>query len=389
MAGQRVRWPGSPHTGRGRRQRQLDELVAGWTRTLDADDLLDLLHEAGVPAGLTYTAADMVDDPRFRARQAIVRLDRLGSFPMQTVAPGLSGTPGEVRWLGPELGKHNEEIYGGLIGVAGEQRGQWAARGTSEERGPMGKLDGKNVVITGATGGQGQAACRLFCEEGGRVLGTDLDEQAGTQLAEELRGKGYDFAFVAADLSGSAGCERFAGEVGARFDQVDVLYNNHGIILGKPLLETTEQEWDLVHDVDLKSVFLLTKQIAPLMLDHGGSIINVSSVGGLVAFENMAAYGAAKGGLAMFSKAAAVDLAPYGVRVNAICPGVVDTPMPRNFISGLAEKDAIWQGFEDGHLVGRLGRSEEIVSLALYLASDDSTFMTGAAIPIDGGWSVR
>lgn len=253
----------------------------------------------------------------------------------------------------------------------------------------MGKLDGKNVVITGAVGGQGQAACRLFCAEGGRVLGTDIDEQSGAQLSEELRGKGYDFCYVPADLSGSDACERFAGEVRARFDRVDVLYNNHGIILGKPLLETTEQEWDQVHDVDLKSVFLLVKQIAPLMLDHGGSIINVSSVGGLVAFANMAAYGAAKGGLAMFSKAAAVDLAPYDIRVNAICPGVVDTQMPRNFVSGLEAKDAIWKGFEEGHLVGRLGRAEEIVSLALYLASDDSTFMTGAVIPIDGGWSVQ
>jgi NAD(P)-dependent dehydrogenase (short-subunit alcohol dehydrogenase family) len=253
----------------------------------------------------------------------------------------------------------------------------------------MGKLDGKNVIITGAAGGQGQAACRLFCQEGGRVLGTDLDEQSGARLAEELRGKGYDFSYVTADLSGSAGCERLADQVRARFDRVDVLYNNHGIILGKPLLETTEQEWDRVHDVDLKSVFLLVRQIAPLMRDRGGSIINVSSVGGLVAFSNMAAYGAAKGGLAMFSKAAAADLAPYGIRVNAICPGVVDTQMPRNFVSGLEAKDDIWKGFEEGHLVGRLGRAEEIVPLALYLASDDSTFMTGAVIPIDGGWSVQ
>lgn len=253
----------------------------------------------------------------------------------------------------------------------------------------MGKLDGKNVIITGAAGGQGQAACRLFCEEGGRVLGTDLDEQSGARLSEELRRKGHDFSYVTADLSGSAGCGQLADEVRARFDRVDVLYNNHGVILGKPLLETTEQEWDRVHDVDLKSVFLLVRQIAPLMRDRGGSIINVSSVGGLVAFSNMAAYGAAKGGLAMFSKAAAVDLAPYGIRVNAICPGVVDTQMPRNFVSGLEARDAIWKGFEEGHLVGRLGRAEEIAPLALYLASDDSTFMTGAVIPIDGGWSVQ
>jgi 2-keto-3-deoxy-L-fuconate dehydrogenase len=253
----------------------------------------------------------------------------------------------------------------------------------------MGRLDDKNVIITGATGGQGQTACRMFSAEGARILATDLDAQVGAELEKELRDKGYDFSFVTADLATGAGCDRLATEARGRFDRVDVLYNNHGIILGKPLLDTTEEEWDRVHDIDLKSVFLLTKQIAPLMTEHGGSIINVSSVGGLVAFANMAAYGAAKGGLAMFSKAAAVDLAPYGIRVNAICPGVVDTPMPRNFVSGLTEKEAVWQGFENGHLVGRLGRSEEVVSLALYLASDESTFMTGAAIPIDGGWSVQ
>jgi NAD(P)-dependent dehydrogenase (short-subunit alcohol dehydrogenase family) len=252
----------------------------------------------------------------------------------------------------------------------------------------MARLQDKNVIITGAAGGQGQAACRMFLDEGANVLATDIDEAALTGLGKEL-GDDVRLSVVAADASGSAGVERIADAARERFDRVDVLYNNHGIILGKPLLDTTEEEWDRVHDVDLKSVFLLTKQIVPLMQAHGGSIINVSSVGGLVAFANMAAYGAAKGGLAMFSKVAAVDLAPWNIRVNAICPGVIDTQMPRNFISGLADRDEIWRGFEQGHLTGRLGRAEEIVTLAIYLASDESTFMTGSVIPIDGGWSVQ
>ncbi|MPZ70585.1 MAG: SDR family oxidoreductase [Actinobacteria bacterium] len=253
----------------------------------------------------------------------------------------------------------------------------------------MGRLEGKNVVISGATGGQGQVACRMFGDEGANVIGTDVDEQAGVALSKELGEKGHPFSFIAADLSNSAGVDTLGAAVEERFDRVDAVYNNHGIILGKPLLETTEAEWDKIHDIDLKSVFLIMKRLVPLMTERGGSIINVSSVGGLVAFANMAAYGAAKGGLAMFSKVAAVDLAPHNIRVNAICPGVIDTPMPRNFVSGLAERDQIWTGFEQGHLTGRLGRSEEVVSLAIYLASDESTFMTGAAIPIDGGWSVQ
>ncbi len=119
------------HLARGQRQQELDRLVSGWTRTLKAEDLLARLHEAGVPAGLIYTAADMLEDPHFQARQAIVRLvhDKLGEFPMQNVAPRLSGTPGAVRSLGPELGQHNDEVYGGLLGVGEAQRERWASRG--------------------------------------------------------------------------------------------------------------------------------------------------------------------------------------------------------------------------------------------------------------------
>jgi NAD(P)-dependent dehydrogenase (short-subunit alcohol dehydrogenase family) len=253
----------------------------------------------------------------------------------------------------------------------------------------MGRLTGKNVVITGATGGQGKVACKMFGDEGAHVLGVDIDSASGAELEQQLKREGYDFTFVAGDLSSSQGVTAVAGKIRDRFDHVDALYNNHGIILGKPLLETTEEEWDRVHDVDLKSVFLLTKAIVPLMQAKGGSIINVSSIGGIVAIEALSAYGAAKGGLSMFSKAAAVDLARYQIRVNAICPGVVDTPMPRNYIGERPEAETIMRAFDDMHLTGRIGRPEEIVSLAVYLASDESTFMTGAVIPIDGGFSVR
>ncbi|MDL5156115.1 SDR family NAD(P)-dependent oxidoreductase [Actinomycetospora termitidis] len=252
----------------------------------------------------------------------------------------------------------------------------------------MTRLSGKNIVITGAAGGQGQAACHAFLAEGANVLGVDIDGESLATLEEKIEDRDR-FSTIVADASRGEDADRVAAAARDRLGRVDALYNNHGIILGKPLMETTEEEWDRIHDIDLKSVFLLTKAVVPLMQDQGGSIINVSSVGGLVAFANMAAYGAAKGGLAMFSKVAAVDLAPWKIRVNAICPGVIDTQMPRNFISDLPDRDEIWRGFEQGHLTGRLGRADEIVGLAVYLASDESTFMTGAVIPIDGGWSVQ
>ncbi|GAA0910751.1 SDR family oxidoreductase [Pseudonocardia zijingensis] len=255
----------------------------------------------------------------------------------------------------------------------------------------MSRLTGKHTIITGAAGGMGQVACRRFCEEGAIVLGSDLDEAAGRKLEADLRADGLPFTFVPADAATTTGIGQIADAARETLHgRVDVLYNNHGIILGKPLLDTTEEEWDKVLDVDLKSVFLLTKAIVPLMTD-GGSIINVSSAGGLVSMPGMSVYCAAKGGLVMFSKGAAADLAPLGIRVNAICPGSIDTPMPRAFFSLLSDEEAAaaMKANAAEHFVNRFGQPEEVVPLAIYLAGDESTFMTGAAIPIDGGYTAR
>jgi 2-keto-3-deoxy-L-fuconate dehydrogenase len=252
----------------------------------------------------------------------------------------------------------------------------------------MGKLDGKNVVITGSAGGMGQAACRLFCAEGARVLGADLNGVAGKELEAALKGEGLDFRFAEVDVTSAASVGELAATAKAEFGSVDVLYNNAGIITGKPILETTEEEWADVERVNSKSIFLTTKAFVPLMVGRKGSIINVSSIGGIVAFANMGAYGAAKAAAAHFSRVAAVEFAP-DIRVNAICPGVVDTPMPRNFTKDMANRDQIFEAWNHEHLTGRLGRPEEVVSLALWLASDDAGFMTGAVLNIDGGYSTR
>jgi NAD(P)-dependent dehydrogenase (short-subunit alcohol dehydrogenase family) len=252
----------------------------------------------------------------------------------------------------------------------------------------MGKLDGKNAVITGAAGGMGQVACRMFCLEGARVLGSDLNAAAGKELEGTLKEEGLDFRFAEADVSSPTSVGELAETARAEFGFVDVLYNNAGIIMGKPILETTEDEWDFVERVNSKSIFLTTKAFVPLMAGRQGSIINVSSIGGVTAFANMGAYGAAKAAAAHFSRVAAVEFAP-DIRVNAICPGVVDTPMPRNFTKDFPNRDEIFEAWNHEHLTGRLGRPEEVVSLALWLASDEAGFMTGAVISIDGGYSTR
>ncbi|GAC1594096.1 MAG: SDR family oxidoreductase [Acidimicrobiales bacterium] len=250
----------------------------------------------------------------------------------------------------------------------------------------MGRLEGKHAVITGAAGGMGRVAVRVFCEEGARVLGADIDEAAGEVFAKEMVTGGMDYRFKAVDVTSATSVQALADFAKAEFGAVDALYNNAGVILGKALMETTEEDWNRVEAINSKSVFLMTKAFVPLMAGRKGSIINVSSLGGIVAFDKMAAYGAAKAACAHFSRVAAVELAP-GIRVNAICPGVIDTPMPHAFTSDMPDKEAVLQSWRDAHLLGRFGRPEEVVSLALWLASDEAGFMTGAVLPIDGGYS--
>jgi 2-keto-3-deoxy-L-fuconate dehydrogenase len=250
----------------------------------------------------------------------------------------------------------------------------------------VGRMTGKKVIISGATGGVGSAASRRLCAEGATVLGLDISEAGAQELEEEIREAGGAFSFRTADVGSAESVNAMAEHVRETWGTVDALVNNAGIILGAPLLETTDEQWDRLHTVNLKSVFLMTRAIAPLM-GPGGSIVNMSSTGGLVAFADMAAYGAAKAGVAMFSKCCALDLAP-DIRVNAILPGVIDTQMPRNFVSTLDGPEEIWAGFERGHLLGRLAKPEELASAIFFLASEESSFMTGANMVVDGGWTV-
>jgi 2-keto-3-deoxy-L-fuconate dehydrogenase len=252
-----------------------------------------------------------------------------------------------------------------------------------------GILQDKVAVITGATGGMGSLASRTFCESGAVVIGADLDPVAGAHLENELRSAGHDFTFVRVDVTSSADIQALADHVREHHGRLDVLYNNAGVVLGKHVLETTEEEWDLVHDVVSKGTFLMMRALVPLMGD-GGSVVNVASAGGLAGMDGMAAYCSAKASVVLLTKTAAIDLAP-GIRVNAICPGAIDTPMPRTFVSTMPEEMAkeVWDALASGHLTGRFGRPEEVVSVGLFLASDESSFMTGASVVVDGGWTAK
>jgi NAD(P)-dependent dehydrogenase (short-subunit alcohol dehydrogenase family) len=252
------------------------------------------------------------------------------------------------------------------------------------------RLSGKTAVITGATGGIGRVACQTFCVEGAAVIGTDIESGAGRQLEDELRAEGLDFTFLSCNVASSPETASLARAVESRYAGLDILYNNAGVVLGKPLCETTDEEWDHVLGVNLRGVFLTMRALVPLMQGRPASIVNTSSGLGLVGQEQLSAYCASKGGVVLLTKSAALELGP-DIRVNAICPGVIDTSMPRRALAGLPDEiqTAIFAGWEESHVARRIGRPDEVVALAVFLASEEASFITGAAIPVDSGVTAR
>lgn len=254
----------------------------------------------------------------------------------------------------------------------------------------MTRLAGKQAVITGATGGIGEVACRMFCAEGASVIGADVADARGRQLEEELRGDGLDFSFVRCDVSSSADVAALASEVEIRFGGLDVLYNNAGVILGKPLCDISDEEWEHVIGVNLRGTFLTMRALVPLMRGRQAAIVNTASGLGLVGSEQMTAYCASKGGVVLLTKAAALELGP-DIRVNVLCPGVIDTTLPHAALAELPEdvRTAIFKGWADSHVAGRIGRPEEVVAAAIFLASGEASFVTGVALPVDSGVTAR
>jgi NAD(P)-dependent dehydrogenase (short-subunit alcohol dehydrogenase family) len=249
------------------------------------------------------------------------------------------------------------------------------------------RLANKVAVISGALGGMGRAACERFCAEGAAVVGVDRVDTGAAEFADSLRGQGHDFECLQADISSEQDVLDLAERVRESRGSIDVLYNNAGTNLGRPLAETTLDDWERLMSVNVTSVFLMTRAFAPLMTSGRGSVVNVSSVAAVVAFPDATAYSTSKAAVTMLTKTSAVDLAP-AIRVNAICPGIIETPMPRAIAAATDDAAAMWTAFEEGAVLKRVGRPEEVVSLALYLASDEASFITGAVIMADGGWSL-
>ena len=246
----------------------------------------------------------------------------------------------------------------------------------------MPRLDGKVVVITGAASGIGREAALLFSDEGARVCVADVSDEAGEQTASECR----DAFFVQVDVTSGESVQAMYRATAERYGGIDVLYNNAGIMPDDDasILETEPDAWQRVQDVNLKGVYLCCKYGIPYLLDRGGgSVINVASFVALMgAATSQISYSASKGAVLSMSRELAVEFARRGVRVNALCPGPVETPLLMRLFSadpGAFERRRV-------HLpMGRLAQAREIAQGALFLASDDASYVTGAAFVVDGG----
>jgi len=251
---------------------------------------------------------------------------------------------------------------------------------------PTQRLQGKVALITGGASGIGRATSRLFAREGASVVIADLNAEAGDDLAKEIATEGGRAIFQTADVTNAADCERVARRGVEQFGMIDVLFNNAGIIRRASVIELSEDDWDRVMDVNVKSMFLVSKQVIPIMAKAGGgSIINMSSGWGLAGGPRAAAYCAAKGAVVLLTKALAVDHGRQNIRVNCLCPGDTDTGMLRNEAQQLGEPADRFLVDSAKRPLGRVGQPDEIAKAALYLASDASSFVTGAALVVDGG----
>jgi len=248
------------------------------------------------------------------------------------------------------------------------------------------RLKDRVAVITGGTSGIGEATALLFANEGAKVAITGRNEERGHRSVEKIRAGKGEAIFVLSDVSVAAECRSAIDETLRTFGRIDILFNNAGVFYPQTAIECSEREWDEQIDVNLKGMFLMSKFALPRMIAQGhGVIVNNASGWGLVGGDHAVAYCASKGGVVLLTKALAVDHGRQGIRVNCICPGDVDTAM---LPSDAKMRGLPWEKYlEDckNRPMGRIGKPEEIAKAVLFLASDDSSFMTGSALVVDGG----
>lgn len=252
-----------------------------------------------------------------------------------------------------------------------------------------GALFGKTAIITGGSSGIGLETARLFIAEGARVALAARDPQKGEQAFAQLGAPEGAVCFVPCDVRQSSQCREVIAETVRAYGRLDILFNNAGIIhVNRTVADTPEEEWDDDIDVNLKGVYLMSHFAIPVMASGGGgSIVNNASIFGLVGGKGSAAYCAAKGAVVNLTRAMALDHAAQHIRVNCVCPGSVDTPLLAGEMDSLGGRAHQEASFAARHPLNRIATPEEIAQAVLFLASDAASFITGAALPVDGGRS--
>lgn len=248
------------------------------------------------------------------------------------------------------------------------------------------RLENKVAVVTGGGSGIGQAIAILFAKEGAKVVVAGRRLEALQSTAAEIEKLGQEALAVTADVSSFSSVQNLVQKTLEKFGRIDILVNNAGIYLPGDAVSTTEEDWDKVLAIDAKGAFLCSKAAIPSMIERGkGKIINTASIAGLFGFEGSLAYCAAKGAVVNLTKEMALDLGPKNINVNAIAPGIIETDMTQGFLQDENAK----KGFLNKIPMGRIGKPLDIAYAALYLASDESDFITGEILVVDGGWTAR
>jgi len=256
----------------------------------------------------------------------------------------------------------------------------------------MKRVEGKVALVTGGGLGLGRACAMMLAREGAKVIVTDVKEQEGRAVADEIVEAGGEAMFIRQDVSSEADWDAAMAATIRRFGRLEILVNNAGVALGGDVENTTLEQWRALMAVNLDGVFLGTQRaVAAMKQTGGGSIINLSSIEGLIGDPNLAAYNASKGGVRIFSKSAALHCAKagYKIRVNSVHPGYIWTPMVENYLAGQADPEAAKAFLTGLHPIGHLGEPDDIAYGVLYLASDESKFVTGAELVIDGGYTAQ
>ena len=254
-----------------------------------------------------------------------------------------------------------------------------------------GRVAGKVALITGGGTGIGRASAVRLAEEGADVVVTSQTEtnvEETSRLAAEASGR--EVVARTLDIADRGAVDRIVAEVVERFGKIDILSNNAGIELvhGPSVVETTDEEWERVFRVNMTGTFYACRAAVPHM-PGGSSIVNMASINSFIAWENDAVYTATKGALLQFTRSLALELAPKAIRANAVCPGVIDTPLTDLFLDASDDPDALRRDYEAASPLLRMGTAREVANCVLFLASDEATFITGSALIVDGGTTAR